>query len=365
VICHRIRFIAVVAVLGLLVGVAGWPTAAMADSIRDAQWYLRFLDVSKAHQISQGAGVVVGLVDTGVDGTHPDLTGNVTQGTEVFFGNKGGNGWTDEDGHGTAMAGLIAAHGHGPGNADGVLGIAPKATILPVRAGIVNVATGPGIRWATDHGARVISLSVGDTDQSTENERAVAYAIQHDVVLVAAVGNSPDTQQVIYPAAYPGVLAVGGVDQSGNHASISVTGSQVALSAPAVDIASTGPDRKYRAAKGTSDATAIVAGAAALVRAKFPNLSATEVIHRLTATAIDKGPQGRDDQYGYGIVNLVGALTADVPPLQPSKSPTPDAAAPKSSGASPLSWLFLGLALATALVIVIAVIVAFRLRATT
>src|SRR5205823_4102469 len=208
--CHRDRqvtrrgnrLVSVGVVLGLLVAAVGWPSAAVADSIRDAQWYLRFLDVARAHQISQGTGVVVGVVDTGVDGTHPDLAGNVAQGAEVFFGNKGGNGWTDEDGHGTAMAGLIAAHGHGPGNADGVLGIAPKATILPVRAGIVNSATGPGIRWATDHGARVISLSVGDTDQSAENERAVAYAIQHDVVLVAAAGNLPDAQQVIYPAAY-------------------------------------------------------------------------------------------------------------------------------------------------------------------
>jgi type VII secretion-associated serine protease mycosin len=357
----------VATVFGLLFVVAGWPTVAMADSVRDAQWYLRFLDVPKAHQISQGAGVLVGLVDSGADGTHPDLMGNVAQGTEVFVGNKGGNGWTDEDGHGTGMAGLIAAHGHGPGNADGVLGIAPKATILPVRVGTIraNTAIGPGIKWATDHGARVISLSVGDGDPSADRERAVAYAIQHDVVLIAAVGNFPDAQQVIYPAAYPGVLAVGGVDQSGNHASLSVTGPQIALSAPAIDITLTNPGGNYRVrATGTSEATAIVAGAAALVRAKFPNLSATEVIHRLTATAIDKGPQGRDDQYGYGIVNLVGALTADVPPLQPSKSPTPDSAAPKSSGASPLVWLFIGLALAMALVIAIGVIIAVRLRPT-
>jgi type VII secretion-associated serine protease mycosin len=339
----------------------------MADSIRDGQWYLRFLDVAKAHQITQGAGVVVGLVDSGADGTHPDLAGNVAQGTEVFVGSKGGNGWTDEDGHGTAMAGLIAAHGHGPGNTDGVLGIAPKATVLPVRVGTVDLApgAGPGIEWATDHGARVISLSIGNGDPSVDLERAVTYAVQHDVVLIAAAGNSPKDKQVIYPAAYPGVLAVGGVDESGNHASLSVTGPVVALSAPAINITLTNPGGNYRVrATGTSEATAIVAGAAALVRAKFPNLSATEVIHRLTATAIDKGPKGRDDQYGYGIVNLVGALTADVPPLQPSASPTPDAAGPKSSGTTPLIWLFIGLALATALVLAIAVIIAVQHRPT-
>ena len=99
------------------------------------------------------------------------------------------------------------------------------------------------------------------------------------------------------------------------------------LSAPAADIESTGPGTGYSIGNGTSDATAIIAGTAALVRARFPNLSAKEVVHRLTATAIDKGPPGRDDQYGYGIVNLVGALTADVPPLQPSASPPPTASA--------------------------------------
>ena len=101
----------------------------------------------------------------------------------------------------------------------------------------------------------------------------------------------------------------------------------MAISAPAVDITSTGAFGTYRTATGTSDATAIVAGAAALVRSKYPNLSAPEVIHRLTATATDKGPPGRDDQYGYGVLNLVEALTADVPPI-PSASPPPQASQP-------------------------------------
>jgi subtilisin family serine protease len=181
-------------------------------------------------------------------------------------------------------------------------------------------------------------------------------------VVVAAVGNAPEVSQVVYPAAYPGVVAVAGVDKDGNHAGFSVTGPEVVLSAPAVAMKSTGPGGQYRTGTGgTSDATAIVAGAAALVRAKFPSLSAVEVIHRLTATAIDKGPRGRDDQYGYGIVNLVGALTADVPPLRPSSSPTPStpaAAAPKGD-VSPFVWLFVGLGVVIGLAIVV---VAMRLR---
>ncbi len=105
-----------------------------------------------------------------------------------------------------------------------------------------------------------------------------------------------------------------------------MSGPQTALAAPAVDIFSTGPEfppyNGYRIGNGTSDATAIVSGVAALVRSKFPNLSAAEVVHRLEATADDKGPPGRDDDYGYGIVDPVKALTADVPPLTPSASPT-------------------------------------------
>jgi len=354
-----------------LVVIVGMPSPAVADAPREAEWHLRFLDVDRAHQFSQGADVVVAVVDSGVDATHPDLAGNVVPGTETFVGNSRGNGWTDTDGHGTQMAGLIAAHGHGAHNADGVLGIAPKATILPVRVGTIAVATaiGSGIRWATDHGARVISVSAGGEDQSQNAEAAVEDAVAHDIVVVAAAGNRPRVSRVTYPAAYPGVVAVGGVDQNGNHADVSVGGPEVVLSAPATDIASTDPGGKYRAGTGTSAATAIVAGAAALVRSRFPNLSAVEVIHRLTATAIDKGPQGQDEQYGYGIVNLVGALTADIPPLPASSSPTnrssepaPRNGAAPSKGGSPWAGILVVLAIIVVVGIVGGVVATRRRR---
>jgi subtilisin family serine protease len=142
---------------------------------------------------------------------------------------------------------------------------------------------------------------------------------------------------VEFPAAYPGVVAVAGVDQNGNHADVSVTGPEVVLSAPAVDIVTPGRDLLYGSGTGTSPAAAIVAGVAALVRAKYPSLSAAEVVHRLTATAIDKGPPGRDDQYGYGIVNPVAALTADVPPLpnSPSAAPSKPSATTANTAAPP------------------------------
>jgi type VII secretion-associated serine protease mycosin len=357
-----IRPIASGAVLGLLAVLVGTPRPAVADAVRDAQWHLTFLDIARAHQYSQGAGAVVAVVDSGVDTTHPDLTGNVVPGAEIFAGSPGGNGWTDTDGHGTAMAGLIAAHGHGDGV--GALGIAPKATILPLRVGPSGLGAlsdiPDGVSWATDHGAKVISISAYAERPNPDLEEAIRRAITHDVVVVAAAGNVPQTDQVWYPAAYPGVVAVGGVDRNGNHAKVSVTGRDLVLSAPAVDIETVGLGHRYAIGTGTSDATAIVAGAAALVRSRFPSLSATEVIHRLTATAIDKGPPGRDDQYGYGIVNPVGALTADVPSLQASSSPHPSRSAASANGVStrhtsPFVWLFVGLTLVLVVAVGIAV----------
>jgi subtilisin family serine protease len=132
------------------------------------------------------------------------------------------------------------------------------------------------------------------------------------------------------------VVAVGAVDSNGKHAAISVMGKEVVLAAPGEDIVSTDPGRKYRHATGTSEATAIVSGAVALIRAKYPKMSAAEVVHRLTATATDAGPKGRDEQYGYGVINLAAALTANVPPLEATPSATATAGpAPTTTAAGP------------------------------
>jgi type VII secretion-associated serine protease mycosin len=322
---------ALIAVLAALATLTIAAPPALADATRDAQWHLKFLKVAEAHRITQGAGVTVAVIDTGVDATHPDLAGSVPPGKDFAIRKADvPDGRTDIAGHGTAMAGLIAAHGHSDGA--GALGIAPGAKILPVRDGSTNNSRSPdtpaAIRWAAAQGAKVISMSFA-TDNDTELQAAILAARRADVVVVAAAGNRPDDQQVAYPAAYDGVLAVGGVDRNGSHAAISVTGPQIAISAPAIAITTTTSRANggsgYQTSGGTSDATAIVAGAAALVRAKYPNLSAPEVIHRLTATATDKGAPGRDDEYGSGVLNLVAALTADVPPIPAaSKQPVPD-----------------------------------------
>ncbi len=323
------------------------PTPAYADATRDKQWQLDFLDVTQAHKYSQGQGVTVAVIDSGVDAGHPDLSGNVLQGVDITAGRIGsGNGQRDSEGHGTGMAGLIAAHGHGTNV--GALGIAPQAKILPIQA-VTDLSGGVGkatpddiaqaINFAVDRHAAVINLSVGVLRSSSLRD-ALERAHTAGIVVVASAGNTDSDVLVPYPGGAEGVLTVGATDRNGNHASISVSGRAVVIAAPGVDITSTNKGGGYRTGTGTSDATAIVSGAVALVRAKYPDLSADEVIHRLTATATDKGPPGRDEQYGYGVLDLVAALTADVPAspgnAQAGGSPTGDpGSAPPSAEAAP------------------------------
>jgi subtilisin family serine protease len=292
--------------------VAGLPARS---GIRDQQWHLDYLHIDQAHTISTGKGVVVGVIDTGVDAGHPDLAGSVLPGADLDY-THGADGQTDRDGHGTAMAGLIAAHG-------GALGIAPDATILPIIVGPSSRSN--AIDYAVEHGATVLCLAYVEQSSDPYEDDAIARAIAQDVVVIAGIGNAP-TDRIQYPAAYRDVVGAAGVDRNGDHAEISVITPTADLAAPAVQIHTTasriaqGTD--YAETTGTSPATAIIAGVAALIRAKYPDMPAAEVIHRMTATAIDKGAPGRDDEYGYGIVDPVAALTADVPPLTPSIGPT-------------------------------------------
>ncbi|MGW3786870.1 type VII secretion-associated serine protease mycosin [Micromonospora chokoriensis] len=300
--------------LSLPGGIAASRFVAIQDATYSEQWHLSFLRVGEAHEISRGDGIIVALPDSGVD-PHPDLRDALISGKDVISGGRG-DGLIDKDGHGTAMAGLIAGNGMGE---SGAIGIAPNSKILPIYCSPPGQdgdteSLAAALEFAISSGADVISISIAG-GASARLQQAVKTASQSDIVVVAGAGNAPWTQAVDYPARYPEVIAVGGIDRDGNRAAISVTGPEIDVVAPAVDIYSTSLDGKYRKGTGTSDATAIVAGAAALIRSKYPHLPAREVAHRLTATAIDKGPPGRDDEYGYGVIDLVAALTADVPPL--------------------------------------------------
>jgi type VII secretion-associated serine protease mycosin len=304
--------------------------------------------------------VVVAVIDSGVDANHPDLKGSVLPGIDLLHPAVSPDGTLDSDGHGTQIAGVIAAHGQ-------VEGIAPKAKILPIRA-VPDVLTASsdiagGVEWAIVHGASVINISAGGFS-SADEQQAVDDAIAANIVVVAAAGNDSGGA-LEYPAAYPGVVAVTGTDRQGNIAAISSVGPGAVIAAPAVDIYSTTLHNGYSTASGTSDSAAIVAGVVALIRSKYPKLSARDVIHRLVTTADDRGPPGRDDQYGYGIVNPVKALTADVPLLTPTATPTTPNAAPVRGGNS-TNWtpiVLIGVA-ALLIVLLITVAVAGRQRRT-
>lgn len=301
------------------------PTTAHADGIRAQQWPLEAMRAKEAWRTTEGEGITVAVLDTGVDAQHPDLAGNVLAGKDMvgFGADRGDRAWAR---HGTAMAGIIAGHGHGPGNADGVMGIAPGAKILPVRViledgdsarGKARTTRGnalaEGIRWAADHGADVINLSLGDDSKSAHPEAtedaAVQYALKKGAVVVASAGNGGEKgDHISYPAAYPGVIAATAVDRYGTRASFSTRRWYATVSAPGVDVVIADPDRKYYEGWGTSAASAFVSGAVALVRAAHPNLAPAQIKELLEDTARNAPSGGRDDSRGFGFVDPAAAI---------------------------------------------------------
>lgn len=300
---------------------------AHADAIRDQQWALAALHTDRAWQTTKGAGITVAVLDTGVDGSHPDLQGQVLPGKDLvgFGATRGDSSWAL---HGTAMAGIIAGRGNGPGRADGVLGIAPEVRILPVRVILESkdparakarktrgTALAEGIRWAADNGADVINLSLGDDSESAHpdpgEDSAIQYALSKGISVVASAGNGGEKgDRISYPAAYPGVIAVTAVDQYGTHASFSTRRWYATVSAPGVDIVVANPDGHYYIEWGTSAAAAFVSGAVALVRAAHPGLDPAQIKKLLADTARDAPAGGRDDARGYGMVDPAEAIEA-------------------------------------------------------
>ncbi|WP_406038466.1 S8 family serine peptidase [Micromonospora sp. NBC_00898] len=320
---------------GLLAGPA---PARAADTVRGLQWYLDPLKIPQAHKLSRGKGVVVAVVDSGVYAAHPDLKGQVLPG-KGLSADVAADGRSDPDaqkGHGTGMAGVIAGRGGGVMHE---LGIAPEAKILPVGLGADdrNADIAAGIRWAADHGADVINVSLANDSLKRELADAIRYALSKDAVVVAGAGNVDQGMVGVQaPASIPGVVAAGGTDRAGGLWTGSATGPELVLAAPGERIIAPAPPtvspNGYVVNDGTSLSTAIISGVAALVRSRYPDLDAANVVNRLIRTARDEGPSGRDPRFGFGVVDPLAALTRSVPPV--SANPLLEAAPPAPTASS-------------------------------
>jgi membrane-anchored mycosin MYCP len=293
----------------------------VSSKVGSVPWAQRALDWSSVWPLTEGKGITVAVVDSGVDAS-PQLAGKVTA---IDLTNTGFQDCSGE-GHGTAIAGIITASVQAQGNP--FEGVAPEAKILSVKVfteqsqSNLSATLAQGIRDAALLGAQIINISM-TTRSSAVLRSAVDFALSRNAVIVASGGN--DDQQTgvgpFYPASYPGVLSVGAVDPDGSLASFSDRRSHVAVTAPGENITSTAPGGySVNSLSGTSFATAFVSGVAALVRSRYPSLSGPEVVSRIKETADGSTGPGTGD----GLVNPLLAVTAIlVPAAAQSPPPTP------------------------------------------
>ena len=290
-------------------GKGSWDAKARAlgDTYDSFLWGASAIKATSVWPQTTGSSVIVAVLDTGV-ATHDDLSPQVLPGYD-FIDND--TTPTDLNGHGTHVAGTIAATS---GNNLGVAGVAPSAKILPVRVldasgsgSLTGVAN--GIIYAADNGAKIINLSLGGTSTTASLEAAVAYAVSKDVLVVAAAGNEGVNSLPSYPAAYPQVLAVASVDKSLAISSFSSRGSYVDVAAPGGSITSTYLNNSYATLSGTSMASPHAAAAAALLRSAFPNASAASIKAALENSANDIAPAGPDTSSGRGLIQVDAAFS--------------------------------------------------------
>ena len=298
------------------------------------QWNLPHINAPAAWDLTTGSSnVTVAIVDTGVDLSHPDLSSKIVAGYDFVNDDSSPQ---DDQGHGTHVAGIAAA---ATNNSAGVAGISWGARIMPVKvldeegSGYVSDIA-DGMRWAADHGALIINLSLGGTSQSSTLQSAVDYAYGSGVLIVAAAGNEyEEGNPVGYPAAYPHVMAVAATDDQDGHASYSNTGFYVDIAAPGGDPAGSwdtnprhwimstywrGGGADYEQHSGTSMAAPHVAGLAALVWSRHDGWTNDDVEWAMEYTAVDLGTAGRDDVFGYGRIDAYAAVALVEPPPPPT-----------------------------------------------
>ncbi|MEU9111793.1 S8 family serine peptidase [Streptomyces sp. NPDC048483] len=296
---------------------------ASADQARKSQWPLEAFGAEQLWKEATGKGVTVAVIDSGFRETHQDLKGQLLP--EPEFGKEaeaeGAKHLEEHEkdirDHGTAMASIIAGHGHGPGGSEGVKGLAPGAKILPIPSfGKSAQAT----RWAVDHGANVLNMSYAGIEGGDQCD-SINYALSKGAVVVSGVGNDAVTDKQ-YPVGCPGVIGVGAVDEFGKAAEFNNYNSDTDLLAPGVKIpvADGKSDSGYRTTQGSSQATAYVSGLVALLKEKFPDLTPGQLANRLVKTAglaqdeKDKHLKLPDEHYGYGYIQPGPALRKDIAP---------------------------------------------------
>ncbi|MEV4774149.1 S8 family serine peptidase [Microbacterium sp. LTA6] len=333
--------VAMVAASVLLLGATTAPGPVPdnpADPVRASEYWLDGARIREAWQTTRGKGVTIAVIDTGIAKVPQTFGDAVIGGTDVS-----GSGTPDgrtplgavDGNHGSWVASLAA--GRGAADGTGMIGVAPEANLLSISLGFGAAAAVPfaeqvakGMKWAVDNGADIINLSF--TTNTLEWDRswdeAFLYAFEHDVVVVVAAGNRGSGTSIIgAPATIPGVLTVGGVDQTGT-ASIeaSTQGITIGISAPSEGLLGVSADGKVAWWRGTSGAAPIVAGIAALVRSAHPDLDAANVINRIIKTAIpvEGATKPSDPLYGYGLVDAAAAISTDVPKVD--KNPMGDLA---------------------------------------
>jgi subtilisin family serine protease len=357
---------------------------ALANQVRQQEWWLARLHVTQAWQTTRGAGVTVALLDTGVDPGQSDLFGSVITGQDFTNSNeKQGSQFFGI--HGTAMASLIVGHGHGPGNGAGIVGVAPDARLLSVRVTLdgndpllfdsaitsaLPDEIAAGIRYAVSNGAQVIDLPLdpGQTpsdliaptpaptaspspspaatpppDGTPAERAAVAYALSQGVVLVAPGGdNGNGTDAPNFPAAYPGVISVGAFDGNIMKAPFSSHQPYVTLTAAGDGMIAEVPPNTYAPVSSTSAASAVVTGIVALIKSKFPELAPAQVTRALIRGTVIRPPGGMADGSGHGTVDAARALAAAAAIAAPSLHRAGDGAIsstqlPAVPSASPLA----------------------------
>jgi subtilisin family serine protease len=312
------RKIAILAV-AVLLSVSS-SSAVMAESVREQQYWLDDYGFTSAWESSQGEGIKIAIIDTGIDSTHPSLQGVVVGGTDMSgLGSSDGQTPVGSNSyHGTMVASIAAGSGEGE-----IIGVAPKAEILSVSIafGVDGLDTdsqiADGIIWAVDNGANVINLSLTRNSVSWPEswDKAFLYAFENDVVVVAAAGNRIDgTKEVSAPATIPGVISVAGLDRDGVPSeSFSTNGLTIGVTAPAEDLIGAFPGGEYRMWSGTSGATPIVSGMVALIRSMYPEMDAANVVNRVINSAKKEGFESYSTSYGYGVIDAKQALLAKIP----------------------------------------------------